>query len=523
MFRFSRFAFVLLFVALFFVLLLPAIAQGLNLNEHCIRHGRARAVAVGSTAYDIKCEDSSGNLWDISIQSACDEQYGSGTVARYRDFNDVNSWYCDAGNSNNNPPPSNNGGGNNSGGNNNNPPPSNNNSSSSYGGGMDIVGWCRSVGHSGATYDGDAYSWYCTNHDGSRARGIDVDPVCQFSSGGSHPHAGLTDIGNPYSWYCATTPQGRPSSNNGGNQPSQPSNNNNSGSGNNGSGNNNSNSSNNCDFAPLNVGGRGRVTAGVSNRLRSGPGTGYERIDSIQPFQEFDVLSGPSCANGYNWYEVRLNNGTTGYTAAGSYGDPWLETVSSSSGSESSNSGNDEPQWYDFYYRPFDTTYSLLVDSSDLNNCVIKNGPEILVQELRRSMRWLIRSSENEPVTTTLNDTYLYLMNDGHLDTFRVSLDSFLVREIDCQHSYFQMGSKTMDLYGLGNTVFGYHAVWIPNGILHDIADIAQQVEDGRNDFPDDSDQIDLGYNIALDVIRGENLSVALVLNNIPSNFIESR
>lgn len=278
-------------------------AQGLDLNRHCRDHGRSEAVLVGTTAYDLKCKDSSGALWDMSIQNACVEQYNETAVAKFRDFNDPYSWYCETSNS-----------GSNSGGSN---PPANN-PAPAYNGSMDIGGWCRSVGHAGATAPGDAGSWICTNVDGSRARGVDFDPVCQFSSGGTHPYAGLTDMSNPYSWYCAQTPQGRPSSGNpnpapvvpSNPQPQQPAN------------------SGNCSFQPLSVGGQGRMVGSSTKRIRQGAGTGYAQVGSLKDTIPFNVIGGPSCADGYTWYQIQRDAQVNGWVAAGTANDPWVEGVS---------------------------------------------------------------------------------------------------------------------------------------------------------------------------------------------------
>lgn len=71
-------------------------AQGLDLNRHCRQHGRERAVNIDGTAYGWRCEDSSGSLHPISIQDACNEQYGAGYTAQFRSMSDPNSWYCAA-------------------------------------------------------------------------------------------------------------------------------------------------------------------------------------------------------------------------------------------------------------------------------------------------------------------------------------------------------------------------------------------------------------------------------------------
>lgn len=82
-----------------------------------------------------------------------------------------------------------------------------------------------------------------------------------------------------------------------------------------------------CAGAPtarLSVGAAGRVTAGMSNRLRAQPGTGGAILALIPGGGMFVVLSGPTCADGYNWWQVNYN-GVIGWTAEGSGADYFLE------------------------------------------------------------------------------------------------------------------------------------------------------------------------------------------------------
>jgi hypothetical protein len=68
---------------------------GLNLNVHCQRHhgSNARAVNIDGTAYGWRCEVN-GVRHTMNMDSACVEQYGSGSTSHFRDYNDQNSWYC---------------------------------------------------------------------------------------------------------------------------------------------------------------------------------------------------------------------------------------------------------------------------------------------------------------------------------------------------------------------------------------------------------------------------------------------
>jgi Tol biopolymer transport system component len=95
----------------------------------------------------------------------------------------------------------------------------------------------------------------------------------------------------------------------------------------------------------LSVGETARVTLGGSaNNLRSGPATNRTRVGTIPPGGVFEVLSGPSCANNYAWYEVRYN-GRVGWTVEGDSRTYWLEPFSGrvdsgSSGGSSGGSGS---------------------------------------------------------------------------------------------------------------------------------------------------------------------------------------
>lgn len=85
-----------IFILVLAAMSIPAAsAQGLDLNKYCSDKGWGRATLVGSTAYSWKCESGS-TLRDMSIEEACHMQYGNNYHAKYRNYNDPNSWYCEA-------------------------------------------------------------------------------------------------------------------------------------------------------------------------------------------------------------------------------------------------------------------------------------------------------------------------------------------------------------------------------------------------------------------------------------------
>lgn len=85
-----------------------------------------------------------------------------------------------------------------------------------------------------------------------------------------------------------------------------------------------------CPGAPSSIvssGIRARVTLSDTNplplRLRTTPGG--EFILSISEGTEFTIIGGPQCADNYTWWQVRLDNGTTGWSAEGDSSKYFME------------------------------------------------------------------------------------------------------------------------------------------------------------------------------------------------------
>ncbi len=86
----------------------------------------------------------------------------------------------------------------------------------------------------------------------------------------------------------------------------------------------------NCPgFLPsrLTVGGQGRVSPGLPNRVRRDPTTDGEFLGQIPPGGTFSILDGPRCSPGMAWWEVNYN-GLIGWTPEGQNDAYWLEPVS---------------------------------------------------------------------------------------------------------------------------------------------------------------------------------------------------
>jgi uncharacterized protein YraI len=82
-----------------------------------------------------------------------------------------------------------------------------------------------------------------------------------------------------------------------------------------------------CQGAPppnLTVGGQGRVTPGLPNKMRSQPGTAAAQVGSVPGEGVFSVIGGPVCADGYMWWQISYD-GLTGWTANGSGSEYWVE------------------------------------------------------------------------------------------------------------------------------------------------------------------------------------------------------
>lgn len=81
-----------------------------------------------------------------------------------------------------------------------------------------------------------------------------------------------------------------------------------------------------CPEPRLEIGGRGRVTPGLPNRIRTLPSTSGEQIGEIPAGSVFDVLAGPECAEGFLWWNIAFG-GLVGWTAEGNADGYFAEPV----------------------------------------------------------------------------------------------------------------------------------------------------------------------------------------------------
>lgn len=77
----------------------------------------------------------------------------------------------------------------------------------------------------------------------------------------------------------------------------------------------------------LQTGIRGRVTFtdGTGTRLRSEPNTYSTQLQIMPEGTSFNILAGPVCGSGYRWWQIELDDGTTGWAAEASTERYFLE------------------------------------------------------------------------------------------------------------------------------------------------------------------------------------------------------
>ena len=79
-----------------------------------------------------------------------------------------------------------------------------------------------------------------------------------------------------------------------------------------------------CSRSPrLILGQQAIVSPGLANRIRSAPSLNATIVGRIQENEVVDVLEGPICGDGYNWYRVQ-NNRISGWSAEGIADEYWL-------------------------------------------------------------------------------------------------------------------------------------------------------------------------------------------------------
>lgn len=149
---------------------------GVNFNSYCQLIGYTSATLTANNAFGWQCTSPSGSL-GINVTKACQWLYVRGNlVSNYTNYNDPNSWGCYS-----------------------------NGTQSTNLGGINVGGYCQSIGYVNGSLDGStAFTWSCDKSDGTHV-GINMDSACQWQYNRTDVTAIMLKLSNPYSWQCYTT------------------------------------------------------------------------------------------------------------------------------------------------------------------------------------------------------------------------------------------------------------------------------------------------------------------------------
>ena len=73
----------------------------------------------------------------------------------------------------------------------------------------------------------------------------------------------------------------------------------------------------------LTVGGQGKVTPGLPNKVRISPSLAAAQVGQIPGDAVFSVIGGPQCGDGYTWWQISYSD-ITGWTAEGNATEYWV-------------------------------------------------------------------------------------------------------------------------------------------------------------------------------------------------------
>lgn len=248
------------------------------------------------------------------------------------------------------------------------------------------------------------------------------------------------------------------------------------------------------------VGQAGRVTYGYGpTGLRDRPqGSVTERIPEGGVFT---VLDGPTCTTAQqghlNWWHVRTDAGHEGWMPEGYVNGPyWIEPVSGSQVTEQLSAARVD-QFVTVEVENWGQIYRFQVDPS---NCSILNGSDIVAQEISRFSFSMSRSNSS---LSRLYDSIVYFSeNSGEIEQFRLEVTNRISNSAHCGAPYYVVGSRTMDMSGLGNIVFGFIAEeyfsMSSEDFISNLAQAANRESFGHyGDNPDDLSQRRTGRLIA--------------------------
>ena len=184
-----------------------------------------------------------------------------------------------------------------------------------------------------------------------------------------------------------------------------------------------------------------RVIPGPSNNFRNNPSLSAKLIGQISGGENFSIIGGPKCQDGYWWWEI-IYNGSIGWTAQGTNTKLWIEKTKQE---KISYPKTNNIEIFDLYYPDFNHTYHIEFNT---NTCFIENGSEIVADEISRFSFFMSNFSNK------LNPKIIdYLTPDDFkvtgIDKFRIFLETELNNRFDlnCDIKY-KVGENTMDTSG---------------------------------------------------------------------------
>lgn len=405
-------------------------------DQYCTEHGYVGVEVDGSqnNVFGLGCKDSNGILHGMNMVEVCRYLYGDAYLnPQYTDFNNPDSWRCyqtqGPAPTAVPPPPT-------SVAPPTNPPPviqpqqpgeTGGNSSQlpqesegNQSGGMDIGGYCRSLGYPELSVDrGNAFSWSCAGS--GKTASIDMYALCQWEFGGTLSYPGLDNPGDAWTWSCNSQPVNVPSQTTTGTTSEGPS----------------------IQPPPQTLPEVGYTTAPsgrwvqvITERLnvRSGAGATYPSIAQAPYGSYFDLLETDPDTG---WHHVSWGNG-----------EGWV-----SGSSRYTQVGGDGSGISILITLPGGNTFSLQV-VYDATSCVIQNGADLTIMEILMLIRRGI-AKENWPVVVN----FLEPRDSGVVEQIRHSVENAIAglsSSCSATSARYQIGNQRMDLSGPGNVVFGF-------------------------------------------------------------------
>ncbi len=252
--------------------------------------------------------------------------------------------------------------------------------------------------------------------------------------------------------------------------------------------------------APFAVGNLGKVLPGPKNNVRSSPSASASLSFQMEQNSVFTVIGGPQCAEGFRWWQISYN-GQIGWTAEGNAAQNWVAYAGEGQ-SQSASSQNliisvqvVDGSWFNFVY--------------DSANELIVNGDEFTVNELQKLKNKL--SGQNMDVQRTIFYFYAVPIGGDSNKNKDIVVNAVCKQSIhgfdSCKSRIrYSVGTKVMDLSGVGNIAYGYFMtdlginIYWQNGIANTDQTLASlQAHEGWRftDNPDDIAQRNVGLALS--------------------------